>query len=121
MNKHQINNSVKILENVKKLFSKDGSWIRGSYALDDEGRQVSIGNRKACKFCLSGALWRIISEHNTYYIISKVILDCSVVKSSLSDNIVSLNDDILIRRSQVIKLLDKAIVKVKEDGHEYEL
>lgn len=44
---------------MKKLADKipnKESWIRGNYATDEQGFYVELGNYRACKFCLSGAV-----------------------------------------------------------------
>ena len=41
---------------VRNLLSDESKWAQGYYAFDKDGNQVECSEKKACKWCLIGAL-----------------------------------------------------------------
>ena len=49
---------MKITNDIRSILNQD-NWIKGSYAQDINGNKVSAVDPTACKFCLSGACFRL--------------------------------------------------------------
>jgi len=47
-----------VLQNGRALLSNEDNWTQFVMARDEDGMSVTVGDPKACQFCLTGALLR---------------------------------------------------------------
>ena len=49
---------------LKELLSDPDRWTQGAMARDIDGYEVRPSNPRACRFCLVGAMWRIVGSES---------------------------------------------------------
>ena len=47
---------AEVLRDARALIADEARWIKGHFALDEDGEEVPSHSRRACKFCLVGAV-----------------------------------------------------------------
>lgn len=121
MNREEV---IDALTKTKELFTTM-DWVKGTFAVDKNGMDVYLTDRSVCGLCLEGALDRVyfsvheadlFSPRNDY-------LHC--VHGSVRNAIYELypkfdmlrlsvwNDRVAKNKDEVIKVLDKAIERVR--------
>lgn len=96
------------LRRVRDLI--EAGWTQEAYARDCYGHRVSTDSPSACKFCLSGAIDRAVSDNGTLY---SHCLDALRRQLPLhGDGIINFNDRLPRGpkgKAQVLDLIDRAI------------
>ena len=106
-----------LLLKAKAKLDED-SWIQGFSALTKNGEMVSTSDRRACKFCASGALSSVASTPKyglVAFIEAAEFLDDAVIGKYKGD-IVSFNDAKGRKLEQVLKIFDRAAAAAKKVG-----
>ena len=114
-----------IIEETLEILSEPDSWVQDYIAKDDSGTLVEYYDRKACQFCLTGAISRAVynlmpPEKKVSYILSpsvvsepampivrKVVKDAIGKVTGVTDNhlLISFNDDDDTTHDKVIEVL----------------
>ena len=124
--------TVNILKGAKALVEK--GWVQNAFAVTKEGFTVGPVDGNACKWCITGAIWAAMFDHNPGKDIKKVhygtkrryqiegmIIDANDIDCTRQGRMRALlwwNDDRERTKEDVLKALDKTIEEVeKTDEH----
>ena len=103
---------MKLLENLKKvrsMLSDKSKWVQNHYAVDINGKPVSISSDDACAWCLAGALGFVclnVEEADEIYSHLKSFIENRTI-SSFNDSSKTTYDD-------VSNLIDEGISSLQE-------
>ena len=56
---------MRLLDNIKKVrdvLSDESKWTQGRYAVDKDNVFIATTHSAACKWCLTGAIWRVARD-----------------------------------------------------------
>lgn len=95
------------LAKIIELYSRPGTWMRGSFAADRNGKEVSYDSADACCFCMAGALLHFNAGAETSEYIRNAVAN--------ADNIVTYNDS-LSHRYEALSWARRAYAHAVEDG-----
>jgi hypothetical protein len=59
--------TVQILKNVKNILKSEQKWAKGNRAQDMTGTKVNVHHKDASKFCILGAIHRVMYEDGFYF------------------------------------------------------
>lgn len=98
-----------VLEEVKALITPPKAWIKGSYAMNDEGSVVGSTSPDATCYCLAGAV-RMVTNYEPGT--RKVLMYLHTV---INGSIEVFNDDESTTHQMVLDVVSKAITAAKQD------
>lgn len=104
------------LKEIRKLIENPENWTKRFYARDKFDREVYDVSEEACKWCLLGAINRIMRSKENYknYLVVILILENAIRSITNHYNIVKFNDDPKTTHEDILNLLDKCIEKVSQ-------
>jgi hypothetical protein len=114
MKRRRITTTVAFLQAVKEKIVN--GWTQGRSASDKHGHDIGLDDPRAARFCMTGALSRVKREsplitYTTYQMAE------SYLQSALADagamSVISFNDKLGRKKSEVIAVIDNAIKKAK--------
>ena len=79
---------MKIANDIRAILTQD-NWIKGTYAQDRHGNEVSSFSLYACKFCLGGAC---LSLHEKYSSLERETF-YAAIRDHIGKGIAEFNDD----------------------------
>lgn len=107
---------VDVLKQARALIEQPKAWARGDMSTDRFGHQVPLHSREACRFCLYGALLRVLGMRSDDALpisvtsaVRRAILRRPYVRHEM--HIVSFNDWPRTTHEDVLAVLDGAIAK----------
>lgn len=97
---------------LQELFKKRGSWIKGAYAKDKNGIQVSPNASKAVSFCLMAGMGKCYGFDSKLYnkVFKKIEKEINKINTNFKAGVVNLanwNDADGTKRKDVLALVKK--------------
>jgi hypothetical protein len=96
------------LQAVRQLILR--GWTRGVLARDKHGRQVHVGNERAVRYCLLGAIERVDGPAELK---AKDLLAAEIAARTGLHNIWVFNDS-RRRKREVLDVIDRVLASLKE-------
>ena len=110
------------LSRARELIDTPEKWTQGSAAVDADDNRVDVLSKKACTFCLGGAIQRAcsdIGEKPAFYTdCAKWAFDNADLKLNHNEAltpIVAFNDNLKTTHADVLRAIDEAIQPFLEE------
>ena len=110
-----------VLSRARELIDTPEKWIQGSAALDADDNRVHVYSKKACKFCLGGAIDRVrfyMGEKPVLYTECRQWIYDNNAKLHIywaRDSIPAFNDHYETTHADVLRAIDEAIQPFLEE------
>ncbi len=95
------------LRAARKILTPRKAWTKDNIARDSRGREVSWDSEKAVKFCLCGALMRVLGSEN-----ETTFSQCQKAILGPSQSFANFNDAPERKHKEVLAALDNAIASL---------
>lgn len=106
--------AIKILEDARDVLHSPSRWTKGWYARDNKGLKCSAISDEACRYCISGALYKVESLPTNYNInLRKAEQYLEDVMNT--DHIPDVNDALSTKHKHILMAFDFAILMAKDD------
>ena len=112
---------LEVLKGARELLSSPSRWARFASARDHGGIAVSVFNKQACRWCLTGAVMKaaeLRAENSLACEINFVQATFAVLQqelpvefSGVRCDLAAFNDAAFIEHEDVLALIDKAIAR----------
>lgn len=103
------------LKNVRRIL--ENGWTKNSNAVDFDGNEVDFNSKKACRFCLAGAIFKAAhAKENDCGIPLYQFVRSVVLKHKPVESIEGFNDSSKTTLDNVLQIVDKAIEECKENN-----
>ena len=99
---------VKNLRAVRKLLSTEARWTKDVLARDKLGREVESDAPAACRWCLSGAVERVVKRQSEQHEALDAIRD-ALPASFAGEDVENFNDANATTHSRTLAVIDRAI------------
>lgn len=107
-----------ILIKARKLIENPKNWTKYTMARDANGCRVPCESKSACKFCMSGAIQRVVHDNNIPLQLWHQASD-RLKSHVLYNNIQTFNDKYFTKHSNVLSAFDDAINCSKKEDSQY--
>ncbi len=105
----------KIIEALKQARAKIAiGWCQISFAEDGAGNSVDVRSKKACSWCVLGALLASLPRKKRVGFFASLIYEVALAARTVELDI--WNDDKRRTKNQVLKAFDKAIARAEKRG-----
>lgn len=104
--------TIEILVAARELLSDEKRWTKGAGARDVRGKEVRSRHPPAVCWCMAGALNKVIEVPWPPEALMSVI---DLLQTMISGGIIAFNDNPATTHADVLRALDAAIEKAKQD------
>lgn len=102
---------------VRLLIEKEENWTQKSWAKDGHGRPCPPRDPRACRFCLTGAVEKVVCQNDSQCQLLN-FLNGVAAKEFGKQGVFAFNDELGRKHGDILGFLDRAIEIAREGGYD---